>query len=132
MACGQADGWVTSRGTTFEVAKCRVFHLTSPTRTGLPYLRRLTIGRQRACSTHIRLAWSIDTMNSQRARTVTLITLALLLPTAFPTSVFADTYSLGAVKSTQSEGFAGGDNYGNYTPAALFSNPKENASPVQE
>jgi hypothetical protein len=54
-------------------------------------------------------------MNSKRARTATLIAFELLLPTAFPTSVFADTYSLGAVKSTQSEGFAGGDNYGNYT-----------------
>jgi hypothetical protein len=54
-------------------------------------------------------------MNSKHARTATLLAFALLLTVAFHATAFADTYTLGPVKSTQSEAFAGGDNYGNYT-----------------
>jgi hypothetical protein len=34
MARGQADERVAGRGTTFYVATCRVFHITSPTHAG--------------------------------------------------------------------------------------------------
>ena len=70
---------------------------------------------------------------SPRAMRTAPIFIALAIALASSSPVLADTYSLMAVAQTQSENFAGGDDFGNYTiniSDRLISNPSYNCGGV--